>query len=155
MLINLIWIELKLSTVHKSGSLLWWLNQLLDLLLSQESGLLFCDYHQLDVLISGFNHVQKSLDDQLDAILIGDSVLVMFLQILAHLLGVSATSLSLPFRKRPRRISVVKMRPTVVIQTSDQSANTERSYTAFLSILLLGLSDVLWNVFDWRVIVVV
>ncbi len=79
----------------------------------------------------------------------------MLLQVLADLLWVSAASLCPPFGKWSWWVSVVKVGLSIVIKTGDKSTDTEWSDTTLLSVLLLCLCDVLWNVLDWWIIVVV
>lgn len=79
----------------------------------------------------------------------------MLFQILADLLGISSTGLGFPFWKRSRWVGVVKMWLSVVIKACDQGADAKWSNTTFLSILLLCLCNVLWDVFNWWIIVIV
>ena len=79
----------------------------------------------------------------------------MLLEEITHLLRVSATTLSPPFRKRTRWISIVKMRFTTDIETSNETTDTKRSDSTFLSEFLFSFCDILRHVFYWRTVIVV
>ena len=153
-LVKILFIEtIKLWT--KSYSFLGRFNKLFEFLLCQESCFFLSDNHKFNVLVTWFDNVQQCLDHQLYSLIVCDTFLVMLLQILTHLLWVSPTCMSPPFWKWTWGVCVIKMGLSVIVKACNQSTDAERSDTTLLSVLLLCLCDVLWDVFDWWVIVVV
>ena len=130
------------------------LDQFLNLLIVEHPGFGLADDHHLDVFVARLNHVQQSLDHQLESLLVALAFLVVLLQKLAHLLGIPPATLSPPLRKRSRRVSVVKMWLGIV-KSCNKTTDSVRPHSALLCKFLLGLSDVFGNVFHGRTVVVV
>ena len=79
----------------------------------------------------------------------------MFFQELAYLLSVSATGLSLPFRKRSWWVRVIKTRISFGIESSNKGWNTKWSHTTSLGELLFSFSNMFSNVLDWWVVIII
>lgn len=129
--------------------------QLLYLFIVQHLSLVVSYHHQLDVLVARLHNVQQSLHDQFQSLFIRQVIFVVFLQEFTDLLRVSATRLCFPLRKRPRRISIVEVWSSWVVEACEKAADSKRTHSSLLSIFLLGLSDIFGDVFDWRTVIVI
>ena len=116
---------------------------------------LLIHHHHLYILVSWLHHVQQCFHHQLHSFLVWWLVLVVLLQVLTHLLWVSSTWVCSPFWKWTWWISIVKVRFSLGVKTGNQSWYSEWPNTSSLCIWLLGLCDILWQIFNSWIIVVV
>jgi len=129
--------------------------QLFNLFVVQHFSLVVSYHHQLDVLVARLHNVQQGLHDQFQPLFVRQAILVVFFQEFTDLLRVPATGLSFPLRKRPRRISIVEVRSSGVVEPCEKAADSKRTHSSLLSIFLLGLCDIFGDVFHWRIVIVI
>ena len=131
------------------------LDELLDFILRQKLRSFRSHDHEFDVLISWLDDVQKCLYNQLGALFGGTVVLVVLLQELTDLFGVSSAWLGLPLGKGTWGVGIIQMGLVIGVEPGHEGWNSKRSDTALLGVFLFGLSDVLGDVFNWWVVVIV
>lgn len=145
----------KLDLRYIGRSLFCDFNQFFDLVVCEGSGFSLGNHQQLYVFVARLHHVQESLYNQLQAVLVADVITIVLLQKLAHLLRIAPTGLSLPLRKRASRICVIQMRLPWVIESRNQARYSKGPDSTLLSVFLLGFCDEFGHVLNWGTVVVV